>query len=237
VREPGAAPDNYTMNHTAGMVLLDPRGRFLARFGYGMGAREIERAHPAPRSRPSSAERRLAMPDRRHFLASALALAAGPSLAQLAPRSAGRVLIIGGGWGGLAAASRCAQRAGSEVVTLVEREPAFRSLPLSNAWLVGLRAEPPRAAGRDGRRGRLPLSCVPRPPPSTAMQRRVHTTQGVLDYDWLILATGIRYDYAPWLGDDARAIEAVRREFPAGYVAGELDALKRKLADFAVASC
>jgi protein SCO1/2 len=41
VREPGAAPDNYTMNHTAGMVLLDPRGRFLARFGYGMGAREM----------------------------------------------------------------------------------------------------------------------------------------------------------------------------------------------------
>ncbi|MBI5901273.1 MAG: SCO family protein [Rhodocyclales bacterium] len=38
VREPGAAADNYTMNHTAGMVLLDPRGRFLARFGYGMGA-------------------------------------------------------------------------------------------------------------------------------------------------------------------------------------------------------
>ncbi len=41
VREPGAAADNYTMNHTAGMVLLDPRGRFVARFGYGMGAREM----------------------------------------------------------------------------------------------------------------------------------------------------------------------------------------------------
>jgi hypothetical protein len=64
------------------------------------------------------------------------------------------------------------------------------------------------------------------------VQRRVHTTQGVLDYDWLILAAGIRYDYTPWLGDDARAIAAVQREFPAGYVAGELDALKRKLEDF-----
>ncbi len=41
VREPGAAPDNYTMNHTAGMVLLDGRGRFLARFGYGIGARAM----------------------------------------------------------------------------------------------------------------------------------------------------------------------------------------------------
>lgn len=43
VREPGAAPDNYTMNHTAGMVLLDPQGRFLARFAYAMPAAEITR--------------------------------------------------------------------------------------------------------------------------------------------------------------------------------------------------
>jgi protein SCO1/2 len=41
VREPGAAPQNYTMSHTAGMVLLDTRGRFLARFTYGMAAGEI----------------------------------------------------------------------------------------------------------------------------------------------------------------------------------------------------
>jgi protein SCO1/2 len=41
VREPGAAPDNYTMSHTAGMVLLDTRGRFLARFPYAMPAAAI----------------------------------------------------------------------------------------------------------------------------------------------------------------------------------------------------
>ncbi len=41
VREPGAAADNYTMSHTAGMVLLDTQGRFLARFPYGMPTREI----------------------------------------------------------------------------------------------------------------------------------------------------------------------------------------------------
>ena len=41
VSEPGAAPDQYTMNHTAGMVLLDTQGRFLARFAYAMPAREI----------------------------------------------------------------------------------------------------------------------------------------------------------------------------------------------------
>ncbi len=43
VREPGAAPNIYTMNHTAGMVLLDAQGGFVARFAYEMPAREIAR--------------------------------------------------------------------------------------------------------------------------------------------------------------------------------------------------
>ena len=41
VSEPGAAPDSYTMNHTAGMVLLDGRGQYLARFPYAMPASQI----------------------------------------------------------------------------------------------------------------------------------------------------------------------------------------------------
>ena len=41
VREPGAAPDIYTMNHTAGMILLDAQGRLLARFAYEAPAGEI----------------------------------------------------------------------------------------------------------------------------------------------------------------------------------------------------
>lgn len=41
VSEPGAKPDVYTMNHTAGMVLLDPWGSFAARFPYGAPTKEI----------------------------------------------------------------------------------------------------------------------------------------------------------------------------------------------------
>lgn len=41
VREPGAQSNVYTMNHTAGMILLDTHGRYLARFPYAMPAREI----------------------------------------------------------------------------------------------------------------------------------------------------------------------------------------------------
>lgn len=41
VREPGAPPGVYTMNHTAGMVLLGPQGSFIARFAYAMPAKDI----------------------------------------------------------------------------------------------------------------------------------------------------------------------------------------------------
>lgn len=41
VREPGAQPNVYTMNHTAGMILLDTHGRYLARFPYAMPDGEI----------------------------------------------------------------------------------------------------------------------------------------------------------------------------------------------------
>jgi protein SCO1/2 len=35
VREPGAAPNIYTMDHTAGMFLLGPDGQRVAKFAYG----------------------------------------------------------------------------------------------------------------------------------------------------------------------------------------------------------
>lgn len=41
VREPGAPADVYTMNHSAGMILLDERGVLLTRFPYGKPTAEI----------------------------------------------------------------------------------------------------------------------------------------------------------------------------------------------------
>jgi NADPH-dependent 2,4-dienoyl-CoA reductase/sulfur reductase-like enzyme len=173
------------------------------------------------------------MTTRRHFLGSGLALAAGRALAQSAAGTGRRVVIVGGGWGGLTAAARLRQAAPELEVLLVEREAAFRSLPLSNKWLVDLTpdalvrhdyATTARALGY--RALQSEVSAIDRE------RRRVHTPQAVLSYDWLILAAGIRYDYAPWLGDDPRAIEAARSLYPAGFMAGELDALRPKLAAF-----
>lgn len=178
------------------------------------------------------------MTDRRRFLAAGIALGTArvfaQSLPDLLPASAGRrVVIVGGGWGGLAAAARLRQLAPELEVVLVDRDAAFRSLPLSNKWLVdktpdALMQQDYATVARA--RGYVALRAA-----VTAIdreRRRVHTARGALAYDWLILAAGIRHDYSPWLGEDARAIEQVRRLYPAGFMAHELDALKRKLATF-----
>lgn len=40
-REPGAPPDQYTVDHSAGIYLLGPDGRFLTKFAYAMPPAEI----------------------------------------------------------------------------------------------------------------------------------------------------------------------------------------------------
>ena len=41
VREPGAAPGQYAVDHSAGMYLLGPDGGFIVKFGYGAVADEV----------------------------------------------------------------------------------------------------------------------------------------------------------------------------------------------------
>ncbi|MDP3511635.1 MAG: FAD-dependent oxidoreductase [Sulfuritalea sp.] len=179
---------------------------------------------------------------RRHFLAASLGLGGallaprvlGKSLPELLPPAGTRrVLIGGGGWGGLTAARRLRQLAPQLDVVLIERQAVFRSLPLSNKWLVDRTPDAlsqqdyARVAGAHGYRViRAEVTAIDRE------LRRVHTARGSLGYDWLILAAGIRHDYAAWFGDDVRATDQARRLYPAGFMADELDAVKRKLAEF-----
>jgi protein SCO1/2 len=41
VRDPAAPPGSYTVDHSAGMILLGPDGRTVARFAYATPARQI----------------------------------------------------------------------------------------------------------------------------------------------------------------------------------------------------
>ena len=80
--------------------------------------------------------------NRRTFLAASAALCAAPFVgraAELLPRPKGRrVVIVGGGWGGLSAARHLRDLAPDLEVVVLEKNPAFWSCPLSNKWLVGL---------------------------------------------------------------------------------------------------
>ncbi len=176
---------------------------------------------------------------RRRFLAATLAACAAPLFAQQAPAllpaaKGRRVVVIGGGWGGLSAARHLRDLAPELEVVLIEKNAAFFSLPLSNQWLDGrldgalLTHDFAAAAKAYGYTFiQAEVSAIDRE------RRRIHTAGGALDYDWLVLAAGIRHDYAAWLGDDARAIARVRERFFCAWTPGaEFAALKAKLDAF-----
>ncbi|MDP2795629.1 MAG: FAD/NAD(P)-binding oxidoreductase [Sulfurisoma sp.] len=174
---------------------------------------------------------------RREFLLSGLGgiLAAGVAPVVHAATNAARVVIVGGGWGGLSAAHHLRQLAPQLEVTLVERNAAFWSGPLSNQWLAGrvdtklITHDYARAAQAYGYRYlQAEVRDIDR------VKRRVASADFFLDYDWLVLAPGIRYDWAAWFGDDARAAEHARANYPCAFIPGaELAALKKKLDGFA----
>lgn len=145
-----------------------------------------------------------------------------------------RVLIVGGGWGGLAAASHLRQLAPELEVTLVDRQPAFMSFALSNRWLVDAgaaawaRHDYAALARKHGYRfAQAEVVGV------NIAQRSVATTNGALPYDWLVLSPGIREDWSAWQVDDPAAIAELRRRHSgAMQSAADLPALKQRLAGF-----
>lgn len=172
---------------------------------------------------------------RRRFLAAAAALGTATLLPPARAATSGRrVVIVGGGWAGLAAARHLRERAPESEVTLLERNPRFWSCPLSNKWLVGqvdgalLSGDYAAAARRwNYRFAQAEVTAIDR------AARRVHTTAGAHDYDWLVLAPGIRHDYAAWHGDDHATAELTRARYPAAWTPGpEFAALREKLHAF-----
>jgi NADH dehydrogenase FAD-containing subunit len=151
-----------------------------------------------------------------------------------------KVVVVGAGWAGVAAAralTASGTRDAAEFdVQVLDRDPVLRMLPLSNAWLVGrtpLRLPPvdlPALARRQGWRfDAAEVTEIDR------AQRTVHARDRRFGYDWLVLATGAAADPAAWFGADARAANEARARFPGGFDARELDACKRALEAFAAA--
>lgn len=154
-------------------------------------------------------------------MAGAAAVALGaPALAQGAR---GKVVVVGGGFGG-ATCARAVRRAGLEVV-LVEAASTYTACPFSNAVIAGLRGMEGQRFGYDVLR-REGVAVIHQA--ATAVEadaRRVALADNTeVRYDRLVLAPGIdlRFDALP--GYDARAVEAL----PHAWKAGEQTELLRR---------
>ncbi|MEQ1593699.1 MAG: FAD/NAD(P)-binding oxidoreductase [Casimicrobium sp.] len=152
----------------------------------------------------------------------------------IAKGKAPRVVVCGGGWGGLTVSKYLRKLAPDAEVIMLERNNTFFSCPMSNKWLIDvvdtqfLTYEYLQVSERHGYRYiQSEILAIDRD------AKRVVTNLGWLDYDYLVMAPGIRYNYEAWFGNDRRAAEATKARFPAAYVPNaEHFALKRALHDF-----
>lgn len=136
-------------------------------------------------------------------------------------RTSARIVVIGGGWGGLSAARQLRMLAPDVDVVLIERNAAFWSHPLSNRWLVGrtehaLRYDYHTAANRYGYHFvQEEVISIDR------TLRQVRTRSQALNYDYLILSPGIRENFSDWFGsgdgDSDRAAQFTREHFPSAF--------------------
>lgn len=154
---------------------------------------------------------------------------------ELMPKPAGkRVVIIGGGWGGLTAARYIKKEAPESEVIVLEKRDTFVSCPISNEWLAG---EVPMdfltrdyfTAAKDFGYKMIQTTVTD----INRETRTVKTTTGSIGYDYLVLSPGITYDYSKWFGNDTQAAERCRQECPPALMPGsEHVALKKMLEDF-----
>jgi NADH dehydrogenase FAD-containing subunit len=120
------------------------------------------------------------------------AIVGSPS-ALMAKGTRRRVVVLGGGWGGLTTARHLRETAPELEVVVLERNPIFWSCPLSNKWLIDVvdteflmhsYAEPARKYGYTF--VQTEVIHIERD------KKRVLTAKGYVDYDWLVVSAGIK---------------------------------------------
>jgi sulfide dehydrogenase [flavocytochrome c] flavoprotein chain len=149
----------------------------------------------------------------------AATLVARPAVAQGSPR----VVVVGGGFGGVTCA-RVLQRS-AIAVTLVEPNATYTACPVSNAVLAGLRPLQAQQFGYDAVRKDGVAVVQQSATGVDPQERRVTLSDGTtLPFDRLVLAPGIdiRFDALPGYDEEAAKI------LPHAWKAGEQTALLRR---------
>ena len=162
--------------------------------------------------------------NRRDFLKAAAATGAAAGISSLTacattPASAGRVVVIGGGFGGATAAKYIRMWAPNIDVTLVEREANFVSCPFSNRVLAGTMKidELTVSYGKLGPNHGVKVVRGEAIAVDTAKQAVTLAGGTTLPYDRLILAPGIDFMYETIPGlNNAAAQQRVLHAWKAG---------------------
>ncbi|RTE94050.1 NAD(P)/FAD-dependent oxidoreductase [Bradyrhizobium sp. LVM 105] len=156
-------------------------------------------------------------------ITAAAASLATPSI--LRAQSAGRIVVVGGGFGG-AACARALKRAGADLqVTLIEPNKVFASCPFSNEVIAGLRKMERQHFGY-GKLAAEGIAVVAQAATTIDTQKRSVTTADgtAFAYDRLVLSPGIDFHVEALPGYD----EAESEKMPHAWKAGAQTLLLRK---------
>ncbi len=154
--------------------------------------------------------------------------------ALMPPPKGNRVVVCGGGWAGLTVAKYLKKENPNIEVVLIEKRPNFFSCPISNEWLADLvnldfiSYDYNQPAVKYGYKFvNYPVVGIERD------KKRVYTPQGYIEYNYLVLAPGIKYNYSAWFKDDKEMARYTKLNYPAAFIPGsEHLALKRKIQEF-----
>jgi NADH dehydrogenase FAD-containing subunit len=165
---------------------------------------------------------------RRTLIGAGLATA-GVALAgcAAAPKAKGpRVVVLGGGWGGIGAARALAEARGAQV-TLIEANPGFMSCPMSSHFVAGFT----RAEDYQRTYARLDAAGVRR---VQAVATEIDRAAAVVvaggqryGYDFLVLSPGVEY-----IEDGIKGYAQARAQLPVGFRAFEQQAVREQVDRF-----
>ena len=153
--------------------------------------------------------------------------------APLKEKTITRVVIVGGGWSGLSVAKNLKSFSPDVEVILVEQKDQFVSCPMSNLWLVDkvsleYLTHDYLQAARENKYTFFQATAIDIDKKNKVLQ----TTRGTIDYDFIVIAPGIDYDYSG-ITDDIVLEQRLRQEYPAGFKPGnEHLTLKKKIHNF-----
>ncbi|MCW0235096.1 MAG: NAD(P)/FAD-dependent oxidoreductase [Ferrovibrio sp.] len=166
---------------------------------------------------------------RRQILTGAAAAASSFALPHLASAqsAAGRVVVIGGGFGGATAARYIRLFSPNTEVTLIERDPSYITCPFSNYVLGGFRQLEDITHRRDPLQQRYGVKILRGEASAVdTTAKRVRLKNGTqVNYDRLVVAPGIELNYAGVPGWSEQAANTV---MPHAWKAGPQTLLLRK---------